>query len=219
MAMIRFEQVVKVYPGRQRAVDNVSFSIDQGEMIFIAGHSGAGKTTILKFIAGLLRPTSGEVWVNNSCLNQMNHDQLGFLRQHIGFVFQDHKILYDRSALANVLLPLEISGYGHQKALQRAHLAMAKVGLEGKEPINPITFSGGEQQRLCIARAMVHQPGILIADEPSANLDSSYALDIMELFASFHKAGTTVIISAHDESLMADYGRRIIRFKEGRFAS
>ena len=96
---------------------------------------------------------------------------------------------------------------------------MAKVGLEGKEPINPITFSGGEQQRLCIARAMVHQPGILIADEPSANLDSSYALDIMELFASFHKAGTTVIISAHDESLMADYGRRIIRFKEGRFAS
>lgn len=219
MAMIRFEQVVKVYPGRQRAVDNVSFSIDQGEMIFIAGHSGAGKTTILKLIAGLLRPTSGEVWVNNSCLNQMNHDQLGFLRQHIGFVFQDHKILYDSSALANVLLPLEISGYGHQKALQRAHLAMAKVGLEGKEPINPITFSGGEQQRLCIARAMVHQPGILIADEPSANLDSSYALDIMELFASFHKAGTTVIISAHDESLMADYGRRIIRFKEGRFAS
>jgi cell division ATP-binding protein ftsE len=219
MAMIRFEQVVKVYPGRQRAVDNVSFSIDQGEMIFIAGHSGAGKTTILKLIAGLLRPTSGEVWVNNSCLNQMNHDQLGFLRQHIGFVFQDHKILYDRSALANVLLPLEISGYGHQKALQRAHLAMAKVGLEGKEPINPITFSGGEQQRLCIARAMVHQPGILIADEPSANLDRSYALDIMELFASFHKAGTTVIISAHDESLMADYGRRIIRFKEGRFAS
>ena len=219
MAMIRFEQVVKVYPGRQRAVDNVSFSIDQGEMIFIAGHSGAGKTTILKLIAGLLRPTSGEVWVNNSCLNQMNHDQLGFLRQHIGFVFQDHKILYDRSALANVLLPLDISGYGHQKALQRAHLAMAKVGLEGKEPINPITFSGGEQQRLCIARAMVHQPGILIADEPSANLDRSYALDIMELFASFHKAGTTVIISAHDESLMADYGRRIIRFKEGRFAS
>ena len=219
MAMIRFEQVVKVYPGRQRAVDNVSFSIDQGEMIFIAGHSGAGKTTILKLIAGLLRPTSGEVWVNNSCLNQMNHDQLGFLRQHIGFVFQDHKILYDRSALANVLLPLEISGYGHQKALQRAHLAMAKVGLEGKEPINPITFSGGEQQRLCIARAMVHQPGIWIADEPSANLDRSYALDIMELFASFHKAGTTVIISAHDESLMADYGRRIIRFKEGRFAS
>ena len=219
MAMIRFEQVVKVYPGRQRAVDNVSFSIDQGEMIFIAGHSGAGKTTILKLIAGLLRPTSGEVSVNNSCLNQMNHDQLGFLRQHIGFVFQDHKILYDRSALANVLLPLEISGYGHQKALQRAHLAMAKVGLEGKEPINPITFSGGEQQRLCIARAMVHQPGILIADEPSANLDRSYALDIMELFASFHKAGTTVIISAHDESLMADYGRRIIRFKEGRFAS
>ena len=219
MAMIRFEQVVKVYPGRQRAVDNVSFSIDQGEMIFIAGHSGAGKTTILKLIAGLLRPTSGEVWVNNSCLNQMNHDQLCFLRQHIGFVFQDHKILYDRSALANVLLPLEISGYGHQKALQRAHLAMAKVGLEGKEPINPITFSGGEQQRLCIARAMVHQPGILIADEPSANLDRSYALDIMELFASFHKAGTTVIISAHDESLMADYGRRIIRFKEGRFAS
>ncbi len=219
MAMIRFDQVVKVYPGRQRAIDNVSFYIDQGEMIFIAGHSGAGKTTVLKLIAGLLRPTSGEVWVNNSCLNRMNSDQLGFLRQHIGFVFQDHKILYDRSALANVLLPLEIRGYSRQKALKRAYLAMAKVGLEGKENTNPMTFSGGEQQRLCIARAMVHQPGILIADEPSANLDRSYALDIMELFASFHKAGTTVIISAHDESLMADYGRRIIRFKEGRFAA
>lgn len=217
--MIRFDQVVKIYPGGHKALDNVSFSIRQGEMIFIAGHSGAGKTTILNLIAGIIKPTFGKVWVNNKCLNNLNHDQLGFLRQHIGFIFQDHKILYDRTALENVLLPLYITGYSKDIAIKRARLAMAKVGLEGKERNNPIALSGGEQQRLCIARAMVHQPGILIADEPSANLDRSYALDIMELFASFHQAGTTVIISAHDESLMADYGRRIIRFREGKFAS
>ncbi|QRN41331.1 MAG: ATP-binding cassette domain-containing protein [Neisseriaceae bacterium] len=217
--MIRFEQVVKTYPGGYRAIDNVSFTINQGEMIFIAGHSGAGKTTILKLVAGIIRPTSGKIWVNNSCLNDLNHDQLGFLRQHIGVIFQDHKILYDRTTLENVLLPLYITGYDKNIALRRANLAISKVGLEGKENVNPISLSGGEQQRLCIARAMVHQPGILIADEPSANLDRSYALDIMALFQSFHKAGTTLIISAHDESLMADYGHRIIRFKEGRFAA
>ncbi|MFH4354386.1 MAG: ATP-binding cassette domain-containing protein [Neisseriaceae bacterium] len=217
--MIRFEQVTKKYPGGQIAVDNVTFTIKAGEMIFIAGHSGAGKTTILKLIAGILKASSGEVWLNNQCLNQLNYDQLGFLRQHIGFIFQDHKILYDRSVLENVLLPLYITGYDKISAHKRANLAIAKVGLEGKEKNSPISLSGGEQQRLCIARAVVHQPGILIADEPSANLDRSYALDIMELFASFHKAGTTVIISAHDESLMADYARRIIRLREGKFST
>lgn len=217
--MIRFEQVVKTYQGGCKAIDNVSFTIHQEEMIFIAGHSGAGKTTILKLMAGILLPTYGKIWVNNNCLNDLNHNQLSFVRQHIGLIFQDHKILYDRTALENVLLPLYITGYDKNTAIKRAKRAMVTVGLEGKENMNPILLSGGEQQRLCIARAVVHQPGILLADEPSANLDRPYALDIMELFTLFHKAGTTVIIAAHDESLMADYATRIIRFKEGRLSA
>lgn len=217
--MIRFEQVSKRFRGEQIAVDNISFEIGTGEMIFIAGHSGAGKTTVLKLIAGILRPSSGKIWLNERLLNRLNMDQLGFLRQHIGFVFQDHKILYDRSALENVLLPLYIQGWDRDLAKKRAYTALAKVGLEGKEQDNPLAFSGGEQQRLCIARATVHQPAILLADEPCANLDRSYSLDIMDIFASFHHDGTTIIISAHDENLMADYGRRIIRFKEGRLST
>ena len=146
--MIRFEQVSKRFRGEQIAVDNISFEINTGEMIFIAGHSGAGKTTVLKLIAGILRPSSGKIWLNERLLNRLNMDQLGFLRQHIGFVFQDHKILYDRSALENVLLPLYIQGWDRDLAKKRAYTALAKVGLEGKERDNPLAFSGGEQQRL-----------------------------------------------------------------------
>ena len=217
--MIRFEQVSKTYPGGFHALKNLSFAIEKGEMIFLAGHSGAGKSTALKLICGITKPTSGKVWLNRQDLGSLNDNQLGFLRQHIGIVFQDHKILFDRNVLQNVLLPLRIIGYDPKQALQRAHVAIEKVGLSGKESADPITLSGGEQQRLCIARAVVHQPSLLIADEPSANLDRAYALDIMELFRSFHQAGTTVLIAAHDETLMADYGHRILRLREGRFAA
>lgn len=217
--MIRFEQVSKVYPGGFRALDNVSFTIDKGEMIFVAGHSGAGKSTILKLIAGIQKPTSGKVKINKQDLGTLSHNKLGFLRQHLGIVFQDHKILFDRTVLDNVLLPLQIIGYKPKDALKRAKQAIEKVGLSGREQADPVTLSGGEQQRLCIARAVVHQPGLLIADEPSANLDRAYALDIMELFSSFHKTGTTVIVAAHDETLMADYGHRILRLREGNFCS
>lgn len=217
--MIRFEQVSKTYPGGFRALDNVSFTIDKGEMIFVAGHSGAGKSTILKLIAGIQKPSSGKVKINKQDLGTLSHNQLGFLRQHLGIVFQDHKILFDRSVIDNVLLPLQIIGYKPQDALKRAKQAIEKVGLSGREKADPISLSGGEQQRLCIARAVVHQPGLLIADEPSANLDRAYALDIMELFSSFHKTGTTVIVAAHDETLMADYGHRILRLREGNFCS
>lgn len=217
--MIRFEQVSKIYPGNFQALNKLSFTIDKGEMIFLAGHSGAGKSTILKLIAGIIKPTSGKVMLNNQNLGALSDNQLGYLRQHIGIVFQDHKILYDRNVLQNVLLPLKIIGYDAKTAQKRALVAIDKVGLKGKEMADPITLSGGEQQRLCIARAVVHQPTLLIADEPSANLDRAYALDIMELFRTFHQAGTTVLISAHDETLMADYGHRILRLKEGRFCS
>lgn len=214
--MIRFEQVSKTYPGGFTALKNLSFSINKGEMIFIAGHSGAGKSTILKLISGIVKPTKGKVWLNNQDLGRLNDNQLGYLRQHIGIVFQDHKLLFDRNVLQNVMLPLRITGYERKQAERRARIAIEKVGLNGRELANPITLSGGEQQRLCIARAVVHQPSLLIADEPSANLDRAYALDIMELFKTFHEAGTTVMVAAHDETLMADYGHRIIRLQEGR---
>ncbi|MDO4642034.1 MAG: cell division ATP-binding protein FtsE [Neisseria sp.] len=216
--MIRFEQVSKIYPGGFSAIKNLSFQIKKGEMIFLAGHSGAGKSTVLKLIAGITKPTEGKVWMNNQNIGDLSDNQLGFLRQHIGIVFQDHKILYDRNVLQNVILPLRITGYDAKTAEKRAMVAIEKVGLSGKEKADPITMSGGEQQRLCIARAVVHQPSLLIADEPSANLDRAYALDIMELFKTFHEAGTTVIVAAHDESLMADYGHRILRLQQGRFA-
>ena len=214
--MIRFEQVSKTYPGGFTALKNLSFSISKGEMIFIAGHSGAGKSTILKLISGIVKPTKGKVWLNNQDLGLLNDNQLGYLRQHIGIVFQDHKLLFDRNVLQNVMLPLRITGYERKQAERRARIAIEKVGLSGRELADPITLSGGEQQRLCIARAVVHQPSLLIADEPSANLDRAYALDIMELFKTFHEAGTTIMVAAHDETLMADYGHRIIRLQEGR---
>lgn len=214
--MIRFEQVSKTYPGGFDALKNLSFTIQKGEMIFIAGHSGAGKSTILKLISGIIKPSAGKVWLNKHDLGGLSDNQLGFLRQHIGIVFQDHKILFDRNVLQNVLLPLRIIGYDLKQAERRARIAIEKVGLGGREKASPITLSGGEQQRLCIARAVVHQPSLLLADEPSANLDRAYALDIMELFRTFHEAGTTVMVAAHDETLMADYGHRIIRLQEGR---
>ena len=217
--MIRFESVSKTYQGGFQALKNVSFAIAKGEMIFIAGHAGAGKSTVLKLISGITRPSGGRVLMNKQDIGRLSDNQLCYLRQHIGIVFQDHKILFDRNVLENVLLPLRIIGYDSKTADKRARIAIEKVGLGGRETADPRGLSGGEQQRLCIARAVVHQPSLLIADEPSANLDRAYALDIMELFKTFHEAGTTVIVSAHDETLMQDYGHRILRLQEGRFAS
>ncbi|MBP7580835.1 MULTISPECIES: cell division ATP-binding protein FtsE [Vogesella] len=217
--MIQFEQVSKRYPGGHDALKNLSFTIDSGEMLFLAGHSGAGKSTLLKLISGIERATSGNVLVNDQNLSRLRPSQLPYVRQHIGIVFQDHKILFDRSVFDNVMLPLDIIGFDRRDAARRVRAALDKVGLLGKEKVMPVRLSGGEQQRLCIARAVVHRPSILLADEPSANLDRAYALDIMELFKSFHQVGVTVIVSAHDETLMEDYGRRIIRLREGQFAS
>jgi len=217
--MIQFEQVSKRYPGGHEALKNLSFTIDSGEMLFLAGHSGAGKSTLLKLISGIERATSGSVLVNGQNLSKLRASQLPYVRQHIGIVFQDHKILFDRNVFDNVMLPLDIIGFDRREAAKRVRAALDKVGLLGAEKVMPVRLSGGEHQRLCIARAVVHRPSILLADEPSANLDRAYALDIMELFKSFHQVGVTVIISAHDETLMEDYGRRIIRLREGQFAS
>jgi cell division transport system ATP-binding protein len=216
--IIQFEQVSKQYPGDIAALNNLSFSIEKGELVFLAGHSGAGKSTILKLIAGIQTASSGNVIVNNINLAQISQNHRTFIRQHIGFVFQDHKILFDRSVSANVRLPLDIGGlFGEKEIQSRVARALESVGLEHKAKAHPLQLSGGEQQRLCIARAIVHQPKILLADEPTANLDRGNALKILELFKNFHRAGVTLVISAHDESLLSDYGKRIIRLSQGQF--
>jgi cell division transport system ATP-binding protein len=215
--IIQFQQVNKTYPGDLIALDNVSFDIERGEMVFLAGHSGSGKSTILKLIAGIESASSGSVLVNGIELNTTSQNHRTFIRHHIGFVFQDHKILFDRSVFDNVRLPLDIMAYNETEVRDRVMNALESVGLEQKYKLHPQQLSGGEQQRLCIARAVIHQPQILIADEPTANLDRDNALKILELFKSFHKASATVIISAHDESILSDYGKRIMRMTDGKF--
>lgn len=216
-SIIRFEQVYKKYPGSIAALDNVSFGVERGELVFLAGPSGSGKSTILKLIAGIESVTTGSVIVNGIELNSTSQNHRTLIRQHIGFIFQDHKILFDRNVFENVRLPLDVLGVEEKLIKDRVMNALTSVGLEHKFNLMPQQLSGGEQQRLCIARAVIHQPKILLADEPTANLDRDNALKILELFKSFHKASATVIISAHDETILSDYGKRIIRLTNGQF--
>ncbi len=216
--IIVFEQASKIYPGNIAAINNLSFDIEKGELVFLAGHSGAGKSTILKLIAGIEIASSGNVIIAGTSLAKQSQNYRTFIRQHIGFVFQDHKILFDRDVYANVRLPLEIAGKHSQTEINNRVLnALESVGLEHKFRARPEQLSGGEQQRLCIARAIVHQPKILLADEPTANLDRANALKILELFKKFHRAGVTIVISAHDESILSDYGKRILHLSHGTF--
>lgn len=216
--IIKFQQVTKKYADDIIAINNLSFDIEKGELVFLAGHSGAGKSTILKLIAGTEVASSGSVIINNIDLGKISQNNRTFIRQHIGFVFQDHKILFDRNVFDNVRLPLDIiGGFSEKETHEKVSKALESVGLEHKIKSRPEQLSGGEQQRLCIARAVIHQPKILIADEPTANLDRSNALKILELFKQFHKSGVTIIISAHDESILNDYGKRIIRLNKGQF--
>ncbi|MEN9945661.1 MAG: hypothetical protein RLZZ293_47 [Pseudomonadota bacterium] len=216
--IIQFSQVSKIYPDNIQALDNLSFEINMGELVFLAGPSGAGKSTILKLIAGIELASMGQVLVNYIDLGRISQNQRTFIRQHIGFVFQDHKILYDRNVFDNVRLTLDICGkYSTKEIVMRVNKALQDVGLEHKIYAHPEQLSGGEQQRLCIARAIVHQPKILLADEPTANLDRENALKIMELFKKFHRDGTTIVISAHDTSILGNYGRRIFYLNHGQF--
>lgn len=215
--IISFEQVHKKYNKNISAIENLSFNIDRGELVFLAGPSGAGKSTILKLIAGIEPASTGKIIVNNIDITKTNQNQRTFIRQHIGFIFQDHKILFDRNTFDNIRLPLDILGYTHSEIASRTRKALEHVGLLDKIKAMPEQLSGGEQQRLCIARAVAHKPKILLADEPTANLDRDNALRIIELLKMFHKAGVTIIISAHDESILSDYGKRIIRIHNGQF--
>jgi cell division transport system ATP-binding protein len=196
--MITFDNVTKRYPGSEDILHNASFTIQEGEMVYVTGHSGAGKSTLLKLIAAIERPTNGTVLMHQQNISKLRNSALPFLRRKFGLVFQDHKLLYDRNCFFNVALPLSINGITGADAAKRVRAALDKVGLLHKEKAMPITLSGGEQQRLAIARAVVSRPSILIADEPTGNLDSNYAADIMRLFHAFHEVGVTVIIAMHD---------------------
>lgn len=213
--MISFNQVCKRYPSGYEALKNLSFEIDEGEMVFLTGHSGAGKSTLLKLIAAIERPNSGSVIVKGQNIGALRRNALPYLRRNLGLIFQDHKLLFDRNAFDNVLLPLQISGFDHRESAKRVRAALDKVGLLAREKAHPIALSGGEQQRLCIARAIVNRPSILLADEPTGNLDAEYASDILSIFQSFHQVGVTLLIATHDESILRRFSGRTLALKQG----
>lgn len=213
--MIRFDNVTKRYPGGHEALRAISFEIKQGEMAFVTGASGAGKSTLLKLAAAIERPTSGSVLVNGQNVGTMRRSGLPYVRRNFGMIFQDHKLLYDRSVFDNVALPLAIIGLTGREAGKRVRAALDKVGLLAREKTMPITLSGGEQQRLAIARAIVSRPAVLMADEPTGNLDEKYARDIMELFNSFHQVGVTVVIATHDARSIAKPESQILHLEQG----
>jgi cell division transport system ATP-binding protein len=208
--LITFSNTVKRYPNGFEALKGVTLTIEKGEMVAITGHSGAGKSTLLKLAAGIEAASKGSVLVNNQNLAQLKETGLGVLRRNLGLVFQDHKLLFDRNAFENVALPLSITGFPRADIGKRVRAALDKVGLLDREKANPITLSGGEQQRLCIARAIVNRPAILIADEPTGHLDQEYGARILDLFKSFNQVGVTVLLSTHDElNLMRLNCRRV----------
>ena len=213
--MISFSRVSKRYRGGFEALRNISLTIESGEMVFITGHSGAGKSTLLKLIAAIERPTSGTVIVNGQNLGALKPRAIPFLRRNFGLIFQDHKLLFDRSVFDNVALPLQINGFTRGEAARRVRAALDKVGLLGREKLNPVTLSGGEQQRLAIARAIVHRPAVLLADEPTGNLDAAYASELGDLFKSFNQVGVTVIIATHDASFAVRLKPRLIALQNG----
>jgi len=213
--VIQFSAVAKRYPGGHEALRAVSLDIADGEMVAVTGHSGAGKSTLLKLAAGIERASGGTVVVNGQNLGALGETALAVLRRRIGFVFQDHKLLFDRNAFENVALPLRIVGLPREETGKRVRAALDKVGLLAREKAMPMALSGGEQQRLCIARAIVNRPSVLIADEPTGNLDAEYARAIMDLFVSFHQVGVTVLLSTHDEASLGRLGCRRVTLTSG----
>jgi cell division transport system ATP-binding protein len=214
--MIAFDDVSKRYPSGQEALSHISFSMAKGELAFLTGHSGAGKSTLLKLIMHMELPSSGQVFVNGQNLARLSRRQLPYYRRQIGVVFQDHQLLFDRNVFDNVALPLQIAGFESREAARRVRAALDKVGLLHKENQNPIALSSGEQQRVGIARAVVNKPALILADEPTGNLDPDLSAEIMHLFEQFSGVGVSVLIASHDVGLIANMHHRILVLEQGR---
>ncbi|MBD3669067.1 MAG: cell division ATP-binding protein FtsE, partial [Kangiella sp.] len=214
--MIEFHQVFKRYEGGHEALKGVSFELPTGEMAFLTGHSGAGKSTLLKLIALMERPTRGQVILDGQNISKVKDRHIPYHRRKIGMIFQDHRLLFDRTVFDNVALPLIIAGVSDRDIPKRVRAALDKVGLLSKEKQLPIQLSGGEQQRVGIARAVVNKPPLLLADEPTGNLDPELSADIMNLFAEFNQVGVSVLIASHDLALIARMRHPVITLKEGR---
>jgi cell division transport system ATP-binding protein len=214
--IVSFNRVGKRYPDGYEALRDASFAIEAGDFAFLTGHSGAGKTTALKLIPAIERATAGAVLVNGQNVGALREAALPFLRRSLGLVFQDQRLLHDRNVFENAMLPLQICGEPPREATRRVRAALDKVGLAGREKAMPVMLSGGEQQRLCIARAVVNRPGILLADEPTANLDSAAAAEVMEIFRAFNQVGVTVLVASHDAALVDRFGTRAVRLDHGR---
>ena len=213
--MISASALAKRFPDGYEALKSVSFGIDSGEMVFITGPSGAGKSTLFKLLAAIERPTSGSILINGQNLSALRKSAIPYLRRNFGLIFQDQKLLFDRTVLDNVMLPLSIVGLPFREAVRRAQAALDKVGLLDREKAHPIALSGGEQQRLAIARAVVNRPAILLADEPTANLDRKSADGILDIFRAFNQVGVTLVISTHDPQWMAHLSPRVLRLERG----
>jgi len=216
--MICFDNLSKRYPGGFEALKNVSLNMDAGELAFLTGRSGAGKSTLLKILMLSERPTSGSLLINGKNLNRLSNSQIPSYRRQLGVVFQNHQLLLDRSVFDNVALPLQVSGYPRKEIGRRVRAALDGVGLLERERHRPQTLSGGEQQRVGIARAVVHKPRILLADEPTGNLDPALSAEIMAFFRRFQDVGVTVLIATHDINLVNRMNCRIIRLEQGMVA-
>ncbi|HCU05706.1 MAG: cell division ATP-binding protein FtsE [Gammaproteobacteria bacterium GWE2_42_36] len=213
--MIRFSHVMKRYPNGYEALLNVSFDLQPGSMTFLTGHSGAGKSTLLKLIAMIERPSSGTIAIQGQAMNKLANNKIPFIRQQIGLIFQNPYLLSDRTVFDNVALPLIIKGYPTAEMGRRVQAALHKVGLLHKENQYPETLSSGEQQRVNIARAIVNKPPIILADEPTGNLDPDLAREIFQLFEQFNQVGVTVLIATHDIALINQLKHRVLTLKQG----
>jgi cell division transport system ATP-binding protein len=216
VALVSFNRVGKRYPDGFEALRDATFAVEAGEFAFLTGHSGAGKTTALKLVPAIERPTGGTVLLNGQNVGALRETAVPFLRRSLGLVFQDQKLLHDRNAFENAMLPLHVCGEPPREAARRVRAALDKVGLAGREKALPVMLSGGEQQRLCIARAVVNRPSLLLADEPTANLDPAAAVEVMEIFRAFNRVGVTVLVATHDAALVERFGTRAIRLDHGR---
>jgi len=214
--VIRFDSVAKRYPPGIDALAEISFQVEPGELVIVSGHSGAGKSTLLKLIAAIETPTAGTVLVNGQNVGALRSSAIPYLRRNLGLVFQDQKLLFDRNAFENVMLPLAIAGFSPREAAKRVRAALDKVGLLAREKALPIALSGGEQQRLAIARAVVNRPGILLTDEPTAHLDPETARDVANILRDFHQVGVTLLIASYDNALFAPYATQRLTLSHGK---